>query len=88
MPETAAWDEYRDRWQTVMNATPIPPRKAQRDLDPYVPVRAHLTWERDGEEERETVAAAWARRAVLVEVSDRRLQVRWVWLDAADVVRI
>ena len=87
MPQ-ASWDEHRDRWQALTNAVEIPQRSAQRDLDPYVPVRARLVWERDGPEERETIAVAWAGRAVLVEVNDLRVLVRWAWFDASDVQRL
>jgi hypothetical protein len=88
MPEVPAWDEHRGRWQRVVNAREIPPRRAQRDLDPYVRVRVRVVWEHDGEELRETIAVAWAGRDVLVDVTDPRVHVGWVWLDAADVERL
>ncbi|MFC0705585.1 hypothetical protein [Cellulomonas uda] len=46
-----------------------------------------LHWEHDGTELRDVEAVAWAGRDVLVEVDDPRLRIRWVWLDADDVVR-
>ncbi len=78
---------HRDRWQAITNARPIPKRTHQRDLPQPVPVRVTLHWEHDGTELRDVEAVAWAGRDVLVEVDDPRLRIRWVWLDADDVVR-
>lgn len=80
-----AWSEGR---QAVLNAHPVPPRKAQRDAPDPIPVRARVVWERDGEELVETVAQAWTSRLVLVTLSDRRAELRGVWLDPRDVQRL
>lgn len=80
-----SWHEGR---QAVVNACPVPPRRAQRDAPVPVPVRARIVWQRDGEEQVQTVARAWTSRLVLVELSDARSTFRGVWLDPGDVERL
>lgn len=82
--ETKRWDEGRQR---ILNAHPVPARRAQRDAQPPIPVRARLVWEDDGVELVDTVADGWTSRLVLVSVLDPRLLVRGVWLAPADVER-
>ena len=84
-PSHGSWDAYRDQWQDISNALPIPPRRRQHDC--RIPVTARLVWERDGLELVEAVAYAWFGRLVLVEVLDRRQHTHGVWLHVSDVRR-
>ncbi len=74
-----------DRWQRILNARRIPPRRSQRTG--WVPVVARIVWERDGAECVETHAFAWTHDLVLVQLVDPRFRFRGVWLDPADVER-
>jgi hypothetical protein len=74
-----------DRWQRILNAHPIPPRRSQHDC--WVPVVARVAWERDGVERLETHAFAWTHDLVLVQLLDTRYRFRGAWLAPADVER-
>ncbi|MCL1870987.1 MAG: hypothetical protein FWF90_11320 [Promicromonosporaceae bacterium] len=76
---------WEQDWQRILNALPIPARSAQ--VDCRIPVTARIVWERDGEEQLVTFAAAYTTRAVLVEVPDQRWRINAVWLAPADVRR-
>jgi hypothetical protein len=65
----------------------IPPRSAQIDAPEPIPVTARIHWARDGIEQLDTTAVAWAGRAVLISVQDRRRQTLGVWLDAGGIQR-
>ncbi len=80
--EAQHWDRPH---QLILNAHSIPAKRAQRTG--WVPVRARLVWERDGEEWVDTFAFAWTARLVLVELSDPRHEIRGVWLVPQDVER-
>lgn len=73
------------RWQRILNARPIPPRRSQRAG--WVPVVARIVWARDGVEHLETHAFAWTSELVLVQLADPRFRFRGVWLDTVDVER-
>lgn len=85
--ERLAWDANRDQWQRLVNAVPIPPRRAQVPAGIPLPVTARLEWEHDGVQHLDTVAWAWTTRAVLVELHDRRRQTIGAWLPIRDVTR-
>lgn len=78
---TRHWDEGREG---ILNDTPVPPRAAQRDLEPPRRVRARLVWERSGPQVVETWATAWTRGRVLVTVLDPRSRTRGAWLSIRD----
>jgi hypothetical protein len=84
-PSHASWDSYRNEWQEILNAFPIPPRGRQHDC--RIPVTAQLVWERDGLELLDTTAYAWFGRLVLVEVLDHRRWTHGVWIHLSDVRR-
>ncbi len=71
--------------QGIVNAHDVPRRFVRARVP--VPVTARVVWEVDGEEHLETVATAWTRRLVLVDVSDRRNRITAAWLELADVRR-
>jgi hypothetical protein len=71
MTDPGDWDADADVWQT-----PEP-----------IPVTARIHWARDGIEQLDTTAVAWAGRAVLISVQDRRRQTLGVWLDAGGIQR-
>lgn len=81
------WDANRDRWQRLLYSQPIPPRRAQVDAPTAIPVTVTLRWERDGEEERHTVAWGWTSRVILIELVDPRWQTIGAWLPATHVRR-
>ena len=83
MTEPRAWD---DDLQRVLNTHPVPARYTNAPW-PHPPVRARLVWERDGEQWLDTVAVAWTRELVLVDVVDPRVQVHGQWLAVEDVER-
>jgi hypothetical protein len=87
MTDPGPWDADADMWQAISNELPVPPRRAQVDAPEPIPVTARIEWERDGEELLDTTAVAWAGRAVLVRIHDRRRQTLGVWLKAGDVRR-
>ena len=64
----------------------MPPRFTDAPW-PGIEVRARLLWATDGEQWIDTVARAWTRTAVLVDVRDRRWQRNAVWLRLSDVLR-
>lgn len=74
---------YHD-WQRILNATT--PRHYVRRREP-IPVHARIVWETDREEWVETVAIAWDRTDVVVELDDRRSATIAVWIPASDVRR-
>jgi hypothetical protein len=71
--------------QVIVNTTPA--KMPQHRLEPPVPITARILWDRDGEEWIETEALGWTGNEVYVRMTDRRYQLRAVWLDAADVRR-
>jgi hypothetical protein len=71
--------------QVIVNSTGA--KEPRRRLEPPVPIRARIPWDRDGEEWIETVALGWTGQEVYLRMSDPRYQFRAVWLDAADVRR-
>lgn len=48
---------------------------------------ARVVWERDGAETIDTLAMAYTRDAVLVEITDLRYRIVGVWLAPGDVRR-
>lgn len=76
---------WRQDWQDITNALPIPPRAAQRNC--HIAVTARVVWSRDGEEQIDTTAMACTDHAVLVELPDRRNRIVAAWLPPADVTR-
>lgn len=92
VPETGRMDlpgpiERAARWQTILNARPIPPRSAQRVDRRPIPVTVRVVWERDGAELIDTEAIDWVGRDVLVQIADDRCQTKGAWLPAEDVRR-
>lgn len=83
-----AWNATEGQWQAILNAAPIPARRAQRDLPSPVPIDARVIWERDGLEVIRTLAHGWAGHLAYVELRDPRAHIRWVWLPAEDVTRV
>lgn len=81
------WDAHRDQWQRLLNDQPIPPRRHQINAATPIPVTVILRWERDGVEERDTVAWGWTTSLALIEVIDARWQTIGAWLPASDVRR-
>ena len=71
--------------QKILNDTGA--REPEHTFRRPVPIVAHIVWADDGEEHLETVALGWTGRDVYVRMTDRRYQLRAVWLDAADVKR-
>ncbi|GMA31555.1 hypothetical protein [Litorihabitans aurantiacus] len=53
-----------------------------------IPVEARLVWASDGAEHVRSLARAWTRTLVLVEVRDERWPLGTAWLPAADVRRL
>lgn len=82
-----SWHEAAERYQRVLNALPIPARREQREAAVWIPIRARVVWELDGQDIFETDALGWTRHAVHVRLEDRRLRVKAVWLSPADVQR-
>lgn len=79
-----SWYEGR---QQILNAHPVPARRAQRDARDPIPVTARVHWSADGVETLPTYALACTTDLVLVMISDARLRIRGVWLPAGDVQR-
>ena len=79
------WNQYHQR---ILNAHEVPPRSAQVDLHPYVPVRARIVWEKDGVEYKDTTAYAYSVRLVLVHTNDKRNHGTGVWLDVEDAPKL
>ncbi len=79
---TPPWEAGR---QAILNDTGA--REPEHTFHQPVPNVARIVWEQDGEEHVDTVALGWTGRDVYVRMSDRRYQLRAVWLDAADVTR-
>jgi hypothetical protein len=80
--EVKAWWEGKQR---ILNGHPVPARFTRARVP--VPVTVRLVWERDGAEQLDTVATAWTRRLVLVDVTDARVMVNGVWVGVGDVRR-
>ncbi|PJI85534.1 hypothetical protein [Luteimicrobium subarcticum] len=72
--------------QTVLNAHPVPARRAQIDM-PSVRVTARVIWSTDGEETIAGTSDAYCGRLILVHTRELRLDVRSIWLDVTDVER-
>jgi hypothetical protein len=85
MGEVRPWYVGEER---LLNAYPVPARKAQRRAPEPIPVRVRLHWEASGWQEVTTTARGWTRDLVLVIVDDPRVRVRGVWLQPGDVRRI
>jgi len=87
----ASWNHGAHLWQDIDNERPIPPRRAQRDLWPHVPVIARLVWTLDGPQLVATTADIWARvddvTDIHIELFDPRRRARWLWLSIDDVHR-
>jgi hypothetical protein len=62
-------------------------REPEHTFHQPVPITGRIVWADDGEEHLETVALGWTGRDVYVPMTDRRYQLRAVWLDAAAVRR-
>jgi hypothetical protein len=76
---TATW-RY---WQKILNARPA--RGSFQNRSPR-PVRARITWERDGQEGVAGVATRLGfDGAIFVELKDRRCSTVGVWLSPDDV---
>ncbi len=73
--------------QRILNARPIPPRRLQDLGRDTIPVTVRLVWERDGEQQLDTLARDWVGHDVLVDMADLRWPTRGVWVDADDVTR-
>lgn len=82
-----SWDSSAARWQPILNAREIPPRRAQKNRYPGIPVRARLEWERDGVELVDTEAVGWTSTLVRVTMNDRRWRFGAAWVPASDVSR-
>lgn len=76
---------WHDGIQTVLNAHCVPARGEQLDFPQPREVAARVHWQTDGWETIDTTAEAWAGDLILVNVADRRSQLRGIWLHAADV---
>lgn len=81
MTEPPAWDQGQ---VPIGNAHDVPNRYT-RAREP-IPVRARIAWA-TGDEQLDTLALAWTRHLVLVQLDDRRHQLRGIWLAASDVHR-
>jgi hypothetical protein len=87
------WQDEQERqranaWspgQRILNDTGA--REPEHKFRWPVPITARVVWEQDGEEHLETEALGWTEQDVYVRVTDRRYQLRAVWLNAADVTR-
>lgn len=82
MDTVRAWDEGL---VPIQNVHPVPARftKARSPI----PVRARFAWA-TGVEWRQTSAVAWTSDLVLVNIRDKRCNLRGVWLGLADVERV
>lgn len=82
-------DSSLDSWDTghvpILNRLDVPPRDQQVDFDPPRPVVATIRWQ-TGPETIHTLANAWHRRTVLVDITDPRCQVRGIWLPVEGVI--
>jgi hypothetical protein len=82
--QTNAWSPG----QKILNDTGArAPEHTFHHLPPTVPITARILWADDGEEYIDTVALGWTGQDVYVRMTDRRYQLRAVWLDAGDVTR-
>lgn len=86
--EPLAWDQHRTTWQDPLNALPVPPRRAQRDLVPPVDVVVRVVWPRDGAEHVKARAVAYTTRAVLCHWAEPRLRTLGTWFLPSDVERL
>jgi hypothetical protein len=65
-----------------------PPKPAEfRHRENGITVRVRIVWDRDGEEYVEGVATRWDTDHVYVEIRDKRLQGKGVWVKPCDVYR-
>jgi len=76
---------WHDGIQAVLNAHCVPARGEQRDFSQVREVVARVHWQADGWETIGTSAEAWAGDLVLVNLPDRRSQLRGIWFHTADV---
>jgi len=82
-----------EQWQEILNQSwPLADdhgKRHARGIANRVPiaVRVRVVFELDGETWLDGQALRWHGRCVYVEVGDRRMQVRGVWVDADDVNR-
>jgi hypothetical protein len=76
-------------YQSVLNQAwpPSEAAVAQKDRPNGIDVQVRIVFETDGEQWVDGIARRWWERHVCVECEDPRLQVRYVWVDAADVRR-
>lgn len=88
MGDALSWPEQMERHQRILNERPIPSMRLQRIPSVPIPITARVVWERDGEEQRATLARGWTRRLVLVALDrEHRWPTLAVWLTPADVRR-
>lgn len=87
-PVIESWYASSHLWQTPTNAVAVPPRRAQRDLEPPIDVLVRVVWPRDGVEMITARAVAYTTNLVLCHWSEPRLQILGAWFDAGDVTRV
>ena len=80
-----------EQWQKVQNenwpALEVAKRLKDVPAAQAIDVVARIVFETDGEQYLHGRAVRWTRDHVCVSISDRRLQVSYVWLNPADVRR-
>lgn len=76
---------WHDGIQIVLNAHCVPARGEQHDFPQPREVVARVHWQIDGWETVGTTAEAWAGDLILVNLPDRRSQLRGIWLHTVDV---
>ena len=78
-----------DLIQDVLNKSWPPAEVAHelKDRPDAIAVQVRIEFETDGEQWLDGTARRWWKQHVCVECLDPRLQVRYVWVDAADVRR-
>lgn len=81
MHDALAWYEGQ---VAITNHHEVPARFT--DARQPIPVRARIAWA-TGDETIETYAVAWTSQLVLVQLSDRRYQLRGLWLAVRDLER-
>ena len=90
-PPERRWQSVRNEVWPYLNDEGQPtadPRWGPVDhISPRVPVEARIVFEHDGQVILEGRVARWANGCTYVEVNDRRLQTRGVWLADGDVRR-
>ena len=82
------------QWRRILNERPVPTKADRNDLAVFVPVRARVVWERDGEETKAAKVVATSRvrgYAPLVLVhwtgAEPRSMTLGAWLVEGDVER-